>query len=73
MQRLNRRQLTQTLLAGAATAVAAPGAGAQTSSPQPLADELLAAAKRQVENNRSTLDKFPLPMSTEPASAFKAV
>jgi len=73
MKRFNRRQLTQTLLTGAAAAAAGSGVSAQTSSLQAPADDLLAAAKRQVENNRSTLDKFPLPMSTEPASAFKAI
>ncbi len=73
MPRLNRRQLTQTLLTGAATAASAANLAAQTSAPQASTDELLAAAKRQVASNRETLNRIKLPMATEPATAFKAI
>lgn len=70
MVRVNRRQLTGALLAGAAQLNAQTPA-AQQAVPQD-ADEMLAEARRQVAANRSSLHRFPLPMSTEPASAFKA-
>lgn len=73
MPRLNRRQLTQTLLTGAATAASAAQLAAQASAPQVSNDELLAAAKRQVARNRETLNRIQLPMATEPASVFKAI
>lgn len=68
MVRVNRRQLTGALLAGAAV----PQGNAQSPAAQPAGDQLLAEAKGQVAANRATLHRFPLPMSTEPASAFKA-
>lgn len=71
MKRVNRRQLTHALFSGAAAAAAVPGLGAQAPAAQ-SADELLAAAKRQIVNNRETLNRMPLPMATEPASAFRA-
>lgn len=70
MVRVNRRQLTGALLAGAAKLNAQTPA-VQQAVPQD-ADEMLAEARRQVAVNRSSLHRFPLPMSTEPASAFKA-
>lgn len=73
MPRLNRRQLTQTLLTGAATAAATASLAAQSPASQASPDELLATAKRQVASNRETLNRIKLPMATEPASAFKAI
>ncbi|HZO51364.1 MAG TPA: hypothetical protein VFB63_01540 [Bryobacteraceae bacterium] len=73
MPRLNRRQLTQTLLTGAATAAVGASLSSQAPSSEPAADDLLAAAKRQIASNRETLDRIKLPMATEPASVFKAI
>jgi hypothetical protein len=42
---------------------------------QPLpanSDEELKAARAQLHDNADQLDKFPLPMATEPATMFKA-
>jgi hypothetical protein len=35
------------------------------------ADEELKASRAQLRDNADQLDKFPLPMSTEPATTFK--
>jgi hypothetical protein len=72
MPRLNRRKWTQSLLSGAATAAAGAGLNAQSSPPRPAADDLVAAAKRQLVSNREAIERVKFPMSTEPASSFKA-
>jgi len=64
--KLTRRQL--------AAVLSAPALLAQTPAP-PLpqnADEELKAVRDQNRANAAQLDKFPLPMSVEPAVHFKA-
>jgi hypothetical protein len=47
-------------------------AGATVSPAQTSAVEDLSAAKELVKRNGAELAKFPIPMATEPAFAFKA-
>lgn len=72
MLRLNRRQLTGTILAGAAVAATPAPSLAQAPAAPDTPEQLLASAKRNVESNRATLAKFKLPMAVEPAASFKA-
>ena len=58
---LSRRELTALAFAGAAAA--------QTTSPEPT-DE--AVAKQRTQANIEALERFKIPMSTEPAFQFKA-
>jgi len=72
MQRFNRRQLTATMIATVAAAVATTSANAQPPAAQEAPEDLLAAARRNVTSNRAALAKFQLPMAVEPATSFKA-
>jgi len=72
MLRLNRRQLTSSLLAGMAAAAATANAAPQAAPAAETPSDLLAAAKRNIASNRAALEKFQLPMAAEPASSFKA-
>jgi hypothetical protein len=60
--KLSRRELAALALAGA-------GAAQVTAQTEPT-DE--AVAKQRIQSNAETLDRFELPMSTEPAFQFKA-
>jgi len=65
--KLTRRQL--------AAAVAVPALLAQAPPPAPLPqnpDEELKAARNQNRQIAEALAKFPLPITTEPATHFKA-
>jgi hypothetical protein len=62
--KLTRRQVAASLAALASAAPAVPQV-------QPAADDL-AAARDRLKNNANALSAVPLPMSTEPASQFKA-
>jgi hypothetical protein len=74
MNKFTRRELAAGLSASAVL-LARPQA---QPNPQPTAqplpanpDEELKASRAQLENNAGQLDKFPLPMSTEPATTFR--
>ena len=64
--KITRRQLGAALLAPAALAAQAPPAVPSTP------EEELAATREQNRRNSEALDKFPVPMATEPAFQFKA-
>jgi hypothetical protein len=61
MSRLTRRELAAALSTSAV---------ALAQAPQPPGDELK-ASRDQLKSNADQLDKFPLPMSVEPATVFK--
>jgi len=68
MNKFTRRELAAGL-ATSAVLLAQP-----QSQPQPLPanpEEELTAARSQLRDGADQLDKFPLPMSTEPATTFK--
>jgi len=67
MSALNRRELATALLAAAPMAAQPPA-----QQPIPPPQELLDAARRQVQSNRAELDKFKLPMAVEPSFRFQA-
>jgi hypothetical protein len=70
MSKLTRRELA----AGLATSAVLLGRPQGQSQTQPLPanpDEELKASRAQLQNNAGQLDKFPLPMSTEPAATFR--
>ena len=62
---MRRRDLAWILLAGAGSATVVP---AQVTT----ASEDLAAARERVKGNGAELAKFQIPITTEPAFAFKA-
>ena len=59
---IRRRDLAWMLVASSAVEAQAPAAG----------DDLTAAARARVKANAEELRKFVIPMTTEPAFAFKA-
>ena len=64
---MRRRDLAWVLLAGAGAAAPAQETAARTT-----AAEDLTAARERVKSNRADLEKYRIPMATEPAFAFKA-
>jgi hypothetical protein len=74
MNKFTRRELAATL-ATSSVLLARPQAQPNAQSPaQPLPanpDEEMKASRAQLESNAGQLDKFPLPMSTEPATTFR--
>jgi hypothetical protein len=67
--KLTRREIATALSASAALLAQAPAPPQpQNSSP----DDELKAARDSIRQNSEQLAKFPLPMSTEPATRFKA-
>jgi hypothetical protein len=74
MNKFTRRELAAAL-STSAVLLAQPPAQTQAQPPtQPLPAnpaEELQASQAQLRDNAGQLDKFPLPMSTEPATAFK--
>jgi hypothetical protein len=72
MNKFTRRELAATL-STSAVLLARPQVPAPTQAPLPAnpADELK-ASEAQLRDNAGQLDKFPLPMSVEPAAIFKA-
>jgi hypothetical protein len=68
MSRLTRRELAAAL-STSAVLLAQPSPQAQ---PAPASsDDELKISRAQLHDNADQLDKFPLPMSTEPATVFK--
>jgi len=75
MNKFTRRELAAAL-STSAVLLAQPPAQTQAQPPtqQPLPAnpaEELQAAQAQLRDNAGQLEKFPLPMSTEPATTFK--
>jgi hypothetical protein len=72
--RLSRRTVSAALIGIPALGQAPPAPGAQkpqeTAQPAP-ADDLRAAASRQVQSTAALLRKFEIPIETEPAFRFK--
>ncbi len=71
MNKFTRRELAA-VVSTSAVLLARPQAQPQ---PQPLPsnpDDELKAVRAQLRDAAEQLDKFPLPMSTEPATTFKA-
>jgi hypothetical protein len=74
MSKFTRRELaaalsTSTLLL--ARPQAQPAAPAPPATPPVTPDDELKASRAQLRDNADQLDKFPLPMSTHPATIFK--
>ena len=66
MSKLTRRELAAALSTSAVLLAQPP------TQPLPAnADEELKASEAQLRDGASQLDRFPLPMSTEPATTFK--
>jgi hypothetical protein len=70
MNRLTRRELGATLATSAAL-LAQPQGQSQTQALPATADDELKASRAQLRDGADQLDKFPLPMSTEPATTFR--
>jgi hypothetical protein len=74
MNKFTRRELAAGLSASAVL-LARPQAQPSGQPPvQPLPanpDDELKASRAQLQDNAAQLDKFPLPMSTEPATTFR--
>jgi hypothetical protein len=66
MSKLTRRQLTAAL-STSAVLLASPQVAAPPANP----DDELKASRTQLRDNADQLDKFPLPMATEPATTFR--
>ena len=66
MSKLTRRELAAALSTGALATSAV--ALAQV---EPSADDESKTARAQLRENADQLDKFPLPMTAEPATIFK--
>jgi hypothetical protein len=66
MSKLTRRELAAALSTGALAAQGTVRAQVQSS-----ADDELKISRDQFRSNADQLDKFPLPMATEPATHFK--
>jgi hypothetical protein len=72
MNKFTRRELAAALSTSAvlmARPQAQPGAQAPPLPANP--DDELKASRAQLLDNAGQLDKFPLPMSTEPATTFR--
>jgi hypothetical protein len=67
MNKFTRRELAAGLATSAVLLAQAPS---QPSSDSP--EDELKAALAQIHDNAQQLDKFPLPMSAEPATTFRA-
>jgi len=70
MGKLTRRELAATL-ATSAVLLARPQAQPPAQPLPANPDEELKASRAQLQDNAGQLDKFPLPMSTEPATTFR--
>jgi hypothetical protein len=70
MNRFTRRELAATL-ATSAVVLARPQTQPDAPPLPANPDEELKASRAQLRDNADQLDKFPLPMSTEPATIFK--
>jgi len=70
MDKFTRRELAATL-ATSSVLLARPQAQPQTQPLPANASEELNASQAQLRDNADQLDKFPLPMSTEPATIFR--
>jgi hypothetical protein len=75
MSKLTRRELAATL-STSAVLLARPQAAPQTqplpANPLPTnPDDELKASRAQLHDGAEQLDKFPLPMPTEPATTFR--
>ena len=66
MSKFTRRELAAALSAGALSTSVVVLAQAPPSS-----DDELKTARNQLRDNADQLDKFPLPMTAEPATTFK--
>ena len=66
MSKFTRRELAATL-STSAVLLARP----QAQPPLANSDEELKAARAQLRDNAAQLDKFPLPITAEPATTFK--
>ncbi len=71
MSKFTRRELAATL-ATSGVLLARPQAPSQTQALPANADDELKASRAQLRDAADQLDKFPLPMSTEPATTFRA-
>jgi hypothetical protein len=69
--KLTRREIATTLSASAVLLAQVPAPPITQNSPLSPDDELK-AARDSIRQNSEQLAKFPLPMSTEPATRFKA-
>jgi hypothetical protein len=70
MSKLTRRELAAAL-STSAVLLARPQAQPPTQALPANPDEELKASRAQLQDNAGQLDKFPLPMSTEPATIFR--
>ncbi|MGA2878604.1 MAG: hypothetical protein ABSG13_06605 [Bryobacteraceae bacterium] len=68
MSKFTRRELAAAL---STSAVLLARPQAQTPPQAPSPDDELKASRAQLRDNADQLDKFPLPMAAEPATAFK--
>jgi hypothetical protein len=74
MSKFTRRELAATLATSAvllARAQAQPPGQPQAQALPANPDDELKASRAQLQDNAGQLDKFPLPMSTEPATTFR--
>jgi hypothetical protein len=74
MGKLTRRELAATLATSAvlmARPQAQPPGTSQTQALPANPDEELKASRAQLQDNAGQLDKFQLPLSTEPATTFR--
>jgi hypothetical protein len=70
MSNFTRRELAAAL-STSAVLLARPQAQPQTRPLPANPDEELKASRAQLQDSADQLDKFPLPMSTEPATTFR--
>ena len=70
MNKFTRRELAAAL-STSAVLLARPQAQPPTPPLPANPDEELKASRAQLRDNADQLDKFPLPMSAEPATTFK--
>jgi len=71
MTKFTRRELAAAL-STSAVLLARPQAQPQTQPIPSNPDDELKAVRAQLRESADQLDKFPLPMSAEPATTFKA-
>jgi hypothetical protein len=69
MSRLTRREVAAALSTSAVLLARPQTATSPAAAANP--DEELKTSRDQLRNNADLLDKFPLPMSSEPATTFK--